>query len=123
MEEVGRRPAGGLDRVGPVGGVESLELTVLNHRVEDAGVEKLGLLDNPVDHLLARLLQLGLDKADHGHVALDFDVLPEIQAVGRCTEGFQTYLLLLWRLDSWLVTGNAILVPQVDVHGRVDVCL
>lgn len=109
--------------VGPVGRVDGLELPVLNHSLEDSCVQQLGLLDDALDHLLARLLQLSLHKANHGHVAFDLNVLSQVEAVARNSERGHADLGRLGRFNAGLVTGDAVLVSQVDVHRSIYVRL
>jgi hypothetical protein len=106
-----------------VGWVDRPELPVFNHCLERTRVQQLRLFDDALHHFTAGLLQLRLYEADDGEVALDLDILPQIQSVCWHTERPQANLWDLGRLDSRLVAGNAVLVPQVDVHGRVDVSL
>lgn len=110
-------------RLGEVVGVVGLEPPVLHHGLEHAGIQQLGLFDDALDHLLASGLGLGLDEADHGDVALDLDVLAEVQAVGGGTQLLQANLALLGRLDAGLVAGDAVLVAHVDAERDVDVGL
>lgn len=108
---------------GAVVGVDRLELAVLHHGLEHAGVEQLGLFDDALDHLPVGGLELRLDEADHGDVGLDLDVLAQVQAVGGGAEGLEANLAMLGRLDAGLVAADAVRVAQVNVHGRVDVRL
>lgn len=109
--------------MGPVVGVDCPELAVLHHCFQNTSVEKLGLLNDALDHLLVGGLELGLDKADHGDVGLDLDVFAQVQAVRGGSEGLEANLAMLRRLDSRLVAANAIRVAQIDVEGSVDVSL
>lgn len=91
--------------------------------MENASIKELGLFDDALDHFPVGSLELGSDKGNHGNVALELDVFAEVEAVGGGSQAFQANLASLWRLDSRLVATNAILVAQVNVHGRVDVSL
>lgn len=106
-----------------VGWVDRPELSILDHCLKHSGIQQLRLLDDALDHLAAGLLQLRLNKAEHCDVALDFDVLPQIQAVRRHAELFQPNLRDFGCLNTRLVAGNAILVSKVNTHGCVDMSL
>lgn len=107
----------------PVGGVDCLELAVLDHGLQHAGVEELGLLDDARDHLLAGGLELGAHEAGHGDVAADLDIFTKIQAVDGDAEAGHADLGLVRGLDAGLVAVDAVLDADVDVHGGVGVCL
>lgn len=117
-----RRGAGDGDGT-PVVRVDGPQLAVVDHGVQYAGVQQLGLLDDARDHLLGGGLELGLDEAHDGEVAFDFDVVAEIETIAGGTEGTQTDLELLGWFDARLVAGDAVFILEVGIHGRIDVCL
>lgn len=125
---VSRLPTGILHRAncgrnGAIHGVDCFELAVLHHGLENAGIKELGLFDDALDHLAVGRLELGSHKGDHGDVALELDVFAQVEAVGGGSQASQANLARLWRLDAGLVAADAILVAQVNVHGRIDVRL
>lgn len=69
-----------------VGWVVGFEFAVLHHALEDAGVEELGFLDEALDHLLRGGLCFFLDEADHRDVALDLNVLAQVETLWRRAE-------------------------------------
>lgn len=103
----------------PVGWVVCGEFTIFHHALEDTGVEKLGFLDEALHHLFGSSLGFLFDEADHGHVALDLNVLAQIQALGWRTK---PQLSRLWWLP-WLVSANLPFISQVDTGWRICVCL
>lgn len=109
--------------VGPVVGVDRLELAVLDHGGENTSVEQLGLFDNSLNHLFAGNLELGLDKGDHGNVALDLNIFPQVQAIGGRAEALEANLAMLRAFDARLVAADTITIAQIDVQRRVDVRL
>lgn len=108
--------------VGAVGGIDGRELAILEHGLEDSSIHKLGLLDQTRQHVLARLPHLSFNKRHHGDVALEFDVLTEVQAIFGGAELFEANLDLLWGLAG-LVALDAVLVAHVNVHGSINVRL
>lgn len=99
--------------------VDRLESSILHHGLERARVEQFGLLDQAVDHDLGCGLHLLLDKANHGDIALDLDVLANVQALWR-----RRRAQLLWlRWFAWLVSANLPLIPEVYIGRGVGVSL
>ena len=65
----------------------------------------------------------GLDEAHHGNVALDFNVISQVQPILWRPQTLQPNLPLLRRLHAWLIALDAIVDPQVNICGSVDVSL
>lgn len=72
--------AAGLSILRSVGGIGGLELPLVEHGTQDSGVDQLGLLDESIDHGLGGCLHFLLDKAHHGGITLDLNVLPEVES-------------------------------------------
>lgn len=112
-----------VDGVGPIIGVDGLELAILKHSFEYARVEQLCFLNDALDHLFGGGLELSLDEADDSNVAPDLDIFAEVEAIRGYAELRHADLERLWRLHSRLVSSDAILVPQLNAHWSVDMCL
>ena len=102
------------------GRVHSLEPAILNHGLQLAGVEQLGLFQQARDEDGRGLLHALLDIGDHGEVAGDLNVLLQVEAVGGGLAaelaGFGVDLAGLGALDL-------VLDAQVDAGGGVGVGL
>lgn len=95
------------------------ELAVLHHALDDAGVEELGFLDHALYHLLRGGLHFLLDETYHRHIALDLNVLAQIEAVWWRTESKLPWLHWFARL----VPAYLPFVAQVDPGRRIRVRL
>lgn len=104
-------------------GVHSLELAILKHGLQRARVEELCLFDDAINHVLTGLLELRLDEAHHGNVALDLGLLAQIETGRGDAQALHAEFALLRRLDARLVATNAVLVAQIDAHWGIDVGL
>ena len=101
------------------GRVHRFQPPVLEEGLQLAGVEQLGLLEQPRDHDGRRLLHVLLDERDHGEVAHNLDVLLQIQAVGG---RLVAQLARRPRLPR-LVALDLVLDAHVDAGGGVGVRL
>jgi hypothetical protein len=99
--------------------VDGFQFPVLHHGEQDSRVQELGLLDQAVHKNFRRSHHFLLDKRHHGDVALDLDVLTQIQPVRRRPNA---HLRRLPRLVG-LVPRNAPIVLQIHPHRSVGVGL
>ena len=99
--------------------IDCLELAIFHQRLQLAGIEQFGLFDQALDHDLGGSLHLLPDEADHGDIALDLDVLADVQAFWR---GGGTKFPGLGRLAG-LVAADLPFVAHVDIGRRVRVSL
>ena len=110
-------------RVASVGGVDRLELAILDHSLKNTGIQQLGLLDDAPHHLAAGFLRLRLDKTHNCDVALDLNVLSQVQPIRGRAKRLHANLWDLGWLEAGLVASDAVRVSQVDVHRGVYVSL
>jgi hypothetical protein len=110
-------------RLRPIHGVDRLQLAILNHSLQDTGVQQLSFADDAIHHLLAGRLLLRLDEAHHADVTSDLDVFAEVEAIFGHAEGLEAEFALFGGFDARLVAANVVSDANVDAERDVGVRL